>query len=164
MTHSDAASPDSATAAPQPTIATVSATPCRRTRPIQPEDSPPITAPIEIAANSQPTADGPPNRSSATSGNSARGIANTIAMMSTPNDISSTGRAAMNRSPSMTERRPGRGRCAPRASGGQRRQPERRVERDGEQQRVGGVRDGEAAALRDEHAGAAAGRRPCPRW
>ena len=61
-----------------------------------------------IAAYSQPAPEGPPNRSSAISGNSARGIANTMATMSTANDISSTDRLLMKRSPSTTERRPGR--------------------------------------------------------
>ena len=35
-------------------------------------------------------------------------MASTIATMSTPNDMISTGRAAMNRNPSITDRRPGR--------------------------------------------------------
>ncbi len=43
---------------------------------------------------------------SATAGNSARGIASTIAQMSTRNDMSSTERVPMNASPSTTERSP----------------------------------------------------------
>lgn len=83
------------------------AIPCRCTRPIQPDDSPPRKAPIAIAANRYPTAPSPPKRVSATSGNRARGIAIAIAMMSTTNDIISTGCVDRNRSPSNTDRRPG---------------------------------------------------------
>src|SRR5215475_10200781 len=111
--HSEPASPDAATASPQQTTAATSATPWRCTRPIQPDSSPPVTAPIAIAANSQPTAPGPPKRVVATSGNSARGIANTIATMSTANDMSSTRCPAMYRSPPTTERSPTRARAAP---------------------------------------------------
>ena len=48
----------------------------------------------------------PWKRSSATAGNSERGIASTIATMSTRKDMTSTGRVAMNASPSITERSP----------------------------------------------------------
>src|SRR5262249_19899354 len=115
--HSERARPAAATVRPQAITAAPSASPCRRTRPIHPEDSPPTTAPSAIAAYSQPTAPGPPNRRSAASGNSARGIASTMAAMSTTNDISSTGRPAMKRRPSTTERSPGR---LPPPSGGSR--------------------------------------------
>ncbi len=77
-----------------------------RTRPTQPEVAPATTAPSASAANSQPTAASPPS-SSARAGNSARGIANTIATMSTAKESSSTGRVAMNASPSKTDRSPG---------------------------------------------------------
>lgn len=95
--------------------------PWRCTRPIQPDISPPRNAPIAIAANRYPTAPSPPNRVSATSGNSARGIAMAIAMMSTTNDISSTGCVARYRSPSITDRRPGEPVMSPRGGIGGRR-------------------------------------------
>lgn len=50
----------------------------------------------------------PPKRSAVSSGKSARGMANTIAMMSTTNDISSTGLLTMKLRPSQTARAPGR--------------------------------------------------------
>src|SRR3954447_19100305 len=105
--HSELAKPDAATARPQTTMATTSATPCRWTRRIHPDDSPATEEPIATAANSQPTAPCPPNRSSAAWGNSARGMASTIATMSTANDIRSTGRVQMKARPSTTERSPG---------------------------------------------------------
>ncbi|GAA3127768.1 hypothetical protein GCM10020001_056420 [Nonomuraea salmonea] len=56
----------------------------------------------------QPSASSePPKRSAVSSGNSALGMARTIAMMSTTNDISSTGLLAMKLSPSITDRSPG---------------------------------------------------------
>ena len=61
-----------------------------------------------MAANSQAALPAPLNRSSATSGNSARGMASTIATMSTTKDISRTGRVPMNASPASTDRSPGR--------------------------------------------------------
>ena len=61
-----------------------------------------------MAANSQPTAPGPWKRVWAASGNSARGMASTIATMSTAKDISSTGLPAMKLRPSTTDRSPGR--------------------------------------------------------
>ena len=66
--------------------------PCRLTRAIQPEVRPASTEPIAIALYSQPTAPwtAEPVRRPP-SGNSARGIASTIATMSTANDSSSTG-------------------------------------------------------------------------
>ena len=74
---------------------TITARPCASTRPTQPLSTPPSTAPTGIAAKSSakttPPSGGPPNTVSAISGNSARGIPNTIAMMSTTNDISRTG-------------------------------------------------------------------------
>ena len=56
---------------------------------------PPRTAPAGMAANSsanaRPPSSGPPKLACAISGNSARGMPKTIAMMSTRNDIISTG-------------------------------------------------------------------------
>ena len=54
--------------------------------------------------DSGPTA--PPNRALATAGKSARGMASTIAQMSTRKDMITTGLVAMNRKPSVTERNP----------------------------------------------------------
>ncbi len=59
------------------------------------------------AAYSGPTL--PWKRVSATAGNSERGMASTIAAISTRNDITSTGRVPMKRSPSTITRRFGRG-------------------------------------------------------
>ena len=82
-------------ASPHSTIETITASPCRCTRETQPEKIPPSTAPAGIAAKSRakarPPLSGPPKSRWATSGNSARGMPKTIAMMSTRNDISSTG-------------------------------------------------------------------------
>ena len=61
-----------------------------------------------MAANSHAALPAPLNRSSATSGNSARGMASTIATMSTTKDISRTGRVPMKASPASTDRSPGR--------------------------------------------------------
>jgi MFS family permease len=76
-------------------IDTITANPWRSTRETQPESTPPTTAPAGIAAkssaNARPPSEGPPKLSSAIWGKSARGIPNTIAMMSTRKDISSTG-------------------------------------------------------------------------
>ena len=73
----------------------MTARPCRSTRETQPENTPPSTAPIGMPANSSanaiPPPSGPPKSRCAISGNSARGMPKTIAMMSTTNDISSTG-------------------------------------------------------------------------
>ena len=59
-----------------------------------------------MAAYSQPTTPRPPIPA-AVSGNRARGMARTMATMSTANDSSSTGRVAMKASPSTTDRSPG---------------------------------------------------------
>jgi hypothetical protein len=61
---------------------------------------------MAMAAYSQPTAPRLPSPA-AVSGNSARGMARTMATMSTANDSSSTGRVAMKASPSTTDRSPG---------------------------------------------------------
>ena len=75
-------------------MATVTATPCRRTRCSQPENSPAATIPIGIAANSRPSAIPPPTGSPKTvceiSGNTTRGIPKPIATTSMRNDTSST--------------------------------------------------------------------------
>src|SRR5690606_8363781 len=67
-------------------------------RPTQPDASPHTSAPIGMAANSQPSASPPPGGSpkvrSASSGNSALGMPATIAMMSSRKDASSTFLAA----------------------------------------------------------------------
>ncbi len=92
---SPTASPNPVIASPQTRIATITARPCASTRETQPLSTPPSTAPAGIAANrsanTRPPSEGPPKSMSAISGNSARGIPKTIAMMSTTNDISSTG-------------------------------------------------------------------------
>ncbi len=82
-------------ASPQTITEASTATPCRETRETQPEKTPPSTAPAGMPANSSantiPPLSGPPKSTCAISGNSARGMPKTIAMMSTRNDISSTG-------------------------------------------------------------------------
>ena len=108
-----------------------------------------------MAANSQPAAAGPPKRSSATSGNSARGIASTIAAMSTAKDIISTGCRRMKARPATTDRSPGRVTLAERQD---RRQPEGGVERGGEQRRVDPVGQ-RVAAAGQHHAGEQRARR-----
>ena len=71
------------------------ATPCRRTRPSQPENVPPITAPTAVAASSMPTVRAPPpNHRAATAGNSARGWASTMADRSEKNVMRRLGRVA----------------------------------------------------------------------
>ena len=106
--HSQIADPPgeaTATTRPNTTIATPhnathtsTASPCRRTRGIQPENTPPTTAPTLIAANNRPSADPPeigsPKVSVAICGNSARGMPKTIAMMSTRNEASRMRRVA----------------------------------------------------------------------
>ena len=90
-----AATPKPTIARPHTRIATITARPCRCTWDTQPDSTPPMTAPAGIAANSsakaRPPSLGPPKSTCAISGNSARGMPKTIAMMSTPNDIISTG-------------------------------------------------------------------------
>ena len=93
-------------ARPQTITHTSTAKPCRSTRETQPEKMPPSTAPIGMPANSSanasPPPSGPPKLTWAISGNSARGIPKTIAMMSTRKDISSTECPARYRNPSIT--------------------------------------------------------------
>jgi hypothetical protein len=113
--HSCCASPAAAIARPQAITAATRTRPCRRTRLVQPDVSPPSIEPIAIALNSQPAAAPPPKRSSAASGKSDFGIASTMAMMSIANDRSSTGVVARYLSPSATLRSP-IDRCSP--SGG----------------------------------------------
>ena len=95
LSASAVATPNPIIAKPHTRIAATTATPCRLTRDTHPEKIPPATAPAGIAANSsanaQPPSSGPPKLSCAICGNSARGIPKTIAMMSTRNDIISTG-------------------------------------------------------------------------
>ena len=82
-------------ARPQTITETSTARPWRSTRETQPEKTPPSTAPIGMpaksSANAIPPLSGPPKSTCAISGNSARGMPKTIAMMSTRKDISSTG-------------------------------------------------------------------------
>ena len=60
----------------------------------QPENTPPATAPTDIAAASSaivvPPSTGPPKLSCAICGNRARGMPRIIAIRSTTNDISTT--------------------------------------------------------------------------
>ena len=98
-------------------------------------------------------------RSAATCGNSARGIANTIATMSTTNDISSTGRPAMKANPSQHRAQPGR--PLP-GSGGIVRQPQRRVQRQREQHRIDAVGIFEAVHAGSPAAPAISGPSTCP--
>ena len=90
-----AATPKPTIATPHTRIATITARPCRSTRDTQPDRTPPTTAPAGIAAkssaNATPPSFGPLKATSASSGNSARGMPKTMAMMSTTNDIISTG-------------------------------------------------------------------------
>ncbi len=90
-----AATPNPIIATPQTRIAQITASPCRSIRDTQPEKTPPRTAPAGMAANSRakarPPPSGPPKLSCAICGKSARGMPKTIAMMSTTNDIISTG-------------------------------------------------------------------------
>ena len=90
-----AATPKPTIASPQTRMATITARPCRSTRDTQPDSTPPTTAPAGMAAKSsakaRPPSLGPPKSTSAISGKSARGMPKTIAMMSTTNDIISTG-------------------------------------------------------------------------
>jgi hypothetical protein len=70
--------------------------PWRRTRPIHPENTPAVTEPIAMLADSHPKATvDPSNRSAAIWGNRARGIANAMAMMSTAKDIITMGLLTM---------------------------------------------------------------------
>ena len=90
-----AATPKPVIARPHTRMQRSRARPCRSTRETQPDSTPPTTAPAGIAAksraNARPPSDGPPKSTSAISGNSARGMPKTMAIMSTTNDISSTG-------------------------------------------------------------------------
>ena len=75
--------PNAAMPAPHTTTAQITASPCRRTCFTHPVVSAPTSAPTAGAANRSPTTTGPPsNWVAARSGNSARGIPKTIAMMS----------------------------------------------------------------------------------
>ncbi len=90
-----AANPKPTIATPHTTIATTTARPWRRTRGNHPENTPPATAPTDIAAANNaivvPPSTGPPKLSWAICGNSARGMPKIIAIRSTTNDISTTG-------------------------------------------------------------------------
>ena len=89
-----AATPETVMPAPQMTIATMTEKPWRVARETQPEKIPPRTAPAGIAAkssaNASPPSTGPPKLTCASCGNSARGMPNVIAMMSTTKLIRST--------------------------------------------------------------------------
>lgn len=93
-------------ARPHPHTAITIARPCRCTRPSQPENTPPSSAPTAGAATSRPVVRAsPPYQSSATAGYNARGYARTIAHMSEKKVIRRLGRPARNRRPSTTEAR-----------------------------------------------------------
>jgi len=79
---SDPAKPKPAIAAPPSAALTATARPCRLTRAVQPLVSVTSNAPAGPAANRTPSTSAPPKRS-ATAGNSATGIVNSIALMST---------------------------------------------------------------------------------
>src|SRR5690348_11670059 len=76
----------------------------------QPENTPPATAPTDMAADSSaivvPPSIGPPKLSCAICGNSARGMPRIIATRSTTNDISTTVLPARYRKPSSTAAKP----------------------------------------------------------
>ncbi len=103
-------SPNPTIASPHTTIAATTTSPWRRTRGSQPENTPPATAPAEIAAASSaivvPPSTGPPKLSWAICGNSARGIPKTIAIRSTTNDINTTVLPARYLNPSQTDLNP----------------------------------------------------------
>ena len=89
------------------------ARPCRRTRPTQPELSAPSSAPDAGAAYSRPTTPAPPpNVRVASSGNSARGMPNTMALMSMTNVPCRAWRPRRYRSPSAIDANPARGAAA----------------------------------------------------
>ncbi len=97
--HSEWVSPKPIMVTPHAATATITATPCRRIRENQPENSPHSTAPSGMAANSQPSASPPPGGSpkvrSAISGNSALGMPATMAITSSSSEASSTVCVAM---------------------------------------------------------------------
>ena len=90
--------PNATIARPHSATHTSTARPCRRTRGIQPENTPPSTAPTLIAANNSPSAvppvAGSPKDSVAICGKSARGMPKTMAMMSTRNEANRMRRVA----------------------------------------------------------------------
>lgn len=99
-------SPKTAMAVPQEPTASRIASPCRRIRPSQPENTPPSSAPRAGAATSIPVVRAsPPYQSTATTGKRARGWARTIAHRSVKKVIRRFGRVPRNRSPSRTEAR-----------------------------------------------------------
>ncbi|SKN79061.1 Uncharacterised protein [Mycobacteroides abscessus subsp. bolletii] len=86
-----AVSPKPTIASPHTTMLTTTARPWRSIRWNQPENTPPITAPTDIAADSSaitvPPSAGSPNPSWAICGNRMRGIPKIMAMRSTTKDI-----------------------------------------------------------------------------
>ena len=103
-------------ATPQPITATMTARPCRWIRDTQPVVSAPTRAPAPGAAYRNPSvAASPPNRVTASAGNSARGMPNTMALMSMMNVLSSTRLPLRKRRPSRTDWSPAR---VPPPSGG----------------------------------------------
>ena len=110
--HSASARPNPTMATPHATIETTTPMPCRVTLDVHPDVRPHSIAPSGIAANSQPSARPPPGGSpnvfSAISGNSARGMPKTIAMMSSRKLASRIFWSARYRKPSTTSRRPAR--------------------------------------------------------
>lgn len=100
-------SPNTAMASPHAATASRIASPCRRTRACQPENSPPSSAPAAIAATIRPTVfASSPYQSTAMAGNSAFGCASTMAAMSVKKVIRMLGRVPRKRSPSATEALP----------------------------------------------------------
>ena len=101
--------PKPAIATPQMQAAIVTPSPWRRTWVIHPDASEPRSAPAAGAAYSRPSSDAPPpSRWSAIAGNSAVGMPNTMALVSTAKIPISTCRPFRNRKPSTIARTLGR--------------------------------------------------------
>ena len=107
-------------------------------------------APIEMPANSQPRLFGESaNRVSESSGKTACGQANTIAMMSTTKVMSSTGWVRRNAKPSPTPRTAARSRSGPTTpAGGSDGRPAQQQRRDQEAERVDRVGEEQLAQRR----------------
>ncbi len=100
-------SPNTAMAPPQPQTAIRTASPWRRMRLSQPENTLPSRAPSAGAATSSPVVfASPPNHTTATTGKSARGWASTMALRSLKKVIRRLGRVPRKRRPSITDARP----------------------------------------------------------
>ncbi|SKF74380.1 Uncharacterised protein [Mycobacteroides abscessus subsp. bolletii] len=98
--------PNPTIARPHTTMLTTTAKPWRSIRWNHPENTPPMTAPTDIAADNSaitvPPSAGSPNPSCAICGNRMRGIPKTMATRSTTNDISTILCPARYRNPSST--------------------------------------------------------------